>query len=1436
MRDLSVAQGLSQTLVECLYQDRHGFMWFGTYDGLNRYDGYQFKIFKAGQANGISDNLIFAITGDSLGYIWVGTRHGGLNRYDPFNETFGHFVHDPDNPSSIGDNFVSNLFVDRTGVLWVGTDRGLNRYDGNGKFKRYNRTAEDPRGFSNSRIVDIAEDGSGNLWLGTAEGLVHFDRQKEKFTRFFGSGGPPLFERYRVDAVYVDRRENLWASISIKPLVLRLSKEVWQTLLKTPYPANLKILDNHVVPLEGSQSVGGITEDSLGQVWMSGLEKIHRYDPQSGRIQAFDRESLNGDDLPPSSGSEILFDHTGMMWVGGSFYPHLSGRFALYRKKDNTPGGLRSRSIRTISEDPRSRLWISGYEATDIFDPATGTFTPFTPNGDESFYAFALYADPVTRGQILWMGTDGKGLIGYDHQTGKLSKSMFRSEEETPELYNYITSLWRTSDEALWVGTSTGLHKVVFESPTNPDLNRITVSSFESQSNNPNSLSNNFVWRVYEAPGIPGILWVGTAQGLNLFDTSTGLFTRFFHFSNSDSSISSDAVFDVLQDSKGRIWVATALGLNRVLMPKGEKPTPDNVRFIRYTTEDGLPNDQVYGILEDGQGALWMSTNRGLSCFDPEREIFRNYDAYDGLQNNEFNRNAFFKGKNGTMYFGGINGFNAFMPEGTDQYIPPPKVVLTEFMVFNKSVEVGEKWSAGDDTPILSKSITEAREVHLAYYHTFFSFEFAALDFAAPQKNRFAYKMEGFDRDWVYSGNRRVATYTNLDPGTYIFRVKAANRDGVWNENGVSVRVYVEAPFWKRVWFRLLALLLSGSLIIGAIQYRSYLIQKRNRQLEKEIAERKQAEQELRISEQRFASAFQASPDMIGINAIPHPLLLEVNEAFELGTGYTREEALGKTPLELGLWVNLEDRATYIEILQKEKRVRNFEIQMRVKSGGIRFVLLSAEPITFSGQKGLLFIMKDITERQEAKNALRLSEERFNKAFQASPDVIVITNIPDGQLLEVNQAFENVLGFDREEALGKTVLELNMWPDIRDREKYYEIVRRDGGVRNLEARLRRKDGEIISVLLSAEPVAFDNHACMLTIVKDITERHKSRLALEEANRELQALKERLEAENVYLQEEIRLEHNFEEIVGNSKAIRDVLVRIEQVAGADTTVLITGETGTGKELVARAIHNLSPRSGRTLVKVNCASLPANLIESELFGHEKGAFTGANARRLGKFELASGGSLFLDEIGELPIELQAKILRALQENEIERIGGEKPIRVDVRVIAATNRDLSREIAENRFREDLYYRLNVFPIALPPLRERKEDLSQLIHHFISKYNPKLGKSVVQIAAPALEALKNYPWPGNIRELENVIERALISCRSETLTLRELDLEQTAGEAHLHLDGTLEEVERTYIISVLESTNWVIAGDRGAASILGLHKNTLRSRMQKLGIRKPE
>jgi PAS domain S-box-containing protein len=475
--------------------------------------------------------------------------------------------------------------------------------------------------------------------------------------------------------------------------------------------------------------------------------------------------------------------------------------------------------------------------------------------------------------------------------------------------------------------------------------------------------------------------------------------------------------------------------------------------------------------------------------------------------------------------------------------------------------------------------------------------------------------------------------------------------------------------------------------------------------------------------------------------------------------------------------------------------------------------------------------------RKRHEESLVQAEAKYRTVADFTYDWEYWANVDDS-FEYVSPSCERISGYTLREFIDNpSLFKEIIVPEDRDVwDRHYYDARQDLKPREIQFRIQRRDGQIRWIEHSCQPVT--DHQGRLqgfrASNRDITSRKLAEVDLHRAYTEIEQLKNRLEAETAYLQAEIKLEHNFESIVGNSVALKYVLYKVEQVAAADTTVLVLGETGTGKELVARAIHDNSPRGVRPLVKVNCATLPAHLIESELFGHERGAFTGAQARQLGRFEVADGTTIFLDEIGELPPELQIKLLRVLQDGEFERLGSSDTIKVDVRVIAATNRDLEEEIRKGRFREDLFYRLNVFPITVPPLRQRAEDIALLAPFFVEKASKRLGKSIEQIPEGVVHKLQAYSWPGNVRELENVIERAVINSSGPRLRLAD-DLAGPARNSDAPPLKSLQETEKDHIQRVLQLTNWRIDGAKGAALILNMNPSTLRFRMRKLGIQRP-
>ncbi len=498
-------------------------------------------------------------------------------------------------------------------------------------------------------------------------------------------------------------------------------------------------------------------------------------------------------------------------------------------------------------------------------------------------------------------------------------------------------------------------------------------------------------------------------------------------------------------------------------------------------------------------------------------------------------------------------------------------------------------------------------------------------------------------------------------------------------------------------------------------------------------------------------------------------------------------------------------------------------------------------------QQSLEKVIKESGGKTVLNESTRLGEKSYIsallKAKKAKPDVLVMIHFGNDMISSLKQA--TMLKLREKMAIVVPLMELHMahplGPEIMEGVItsmcwYHGLAERFEGSRNFvtlfEERYQKKPGNSAA---TAWVNIFQYAEVIGRIILGAMRRREAEVKLYDSYNEIKLLKERLEVENIYLRDQISVQSTHKDIIGKSDAMKYVLYKIKQVAPSDSTVLILGETGTGKELVAEAIKNESSRRNRPLVKVNCAALPANLIESELFGREKGAFTGSSARQIGRFELADKGTIFLDEIGELPLELQPKLLRAVQSGEFERLGSPNTIKVDVRIIASTNRDMLNEVKKGQFREDLYYRLNVFPITVPPLRERKEDIPTIVKHFLKKFAKKIGKQIEKVPYNVIKALQEYRWPGNVRELENIIERSMIISPNSILHLADTLETPETGDLRSSQHTSLTEIEHDHIIKILEQTRWKIEGKNGAAEFLDINPSTLRTRMRKLGIAKP-
>jgi PAS domain S-box-containing protein len=587
------------------------------------------------------------------------------------------------------------------------------------------------------------------------------------------------------------------------------------------------------------------------------------------------------------------------------------------------------------------------------------------------------------------------------------------------------------------------------------------------------------------------------------------------------------------------------------------------------------------------------------------------------------------------------------------------------------------------------------------------------------------------------------------------------------------------------------------------------------------------------------------SPEAEQIDGIyAHAYFQEANDVYARIAGYRRgEEMVGLRLADILPRTDPKNIETLKQLIQSRYYHTDVESAEIDKHGNTYHLLNNVIGVI---EKGRLIrawgTSRDITQFKKAEAALKSSEANL-RAFLDNTEDMICARDGDGALLFWNEAFNRACKnlFGVEASVGLKTVELIPEAQRQHLQHISVIWRRvfEGEKIKEEYAYTWPNGEEHFLETTWTPVHIDDKiAWAAEVTRDITEKKMAEQALRRQLEEIKALQQHIRDECTYLQEEIKADHNFENIIGNSDALKYVLYRVAEVAPTDAPVLITGETGTGKELIARAIHDNSPRRQRPLMKINCAALPATLIESELFGHEKGAFTGADTKRAGRFKLAHGATLFLDEISEIPLDLQAKLLQVLQDGEFEPVGSSKTLRVDVRIIAASNRNLEEAVKKGRFRQDLLYRINVFPITIPSLRLRLEDIPLLVNWLVKQFNRKMGKSIDIIPAALIKHLQAYDWPGNVRELENVIERAVITSRNSVLKLTERLTPSAAPperspSAHAQ---TLAEVERAHIVAMLEQTRWKVEGPKGAARILGLAPSTLRDRMKKLKICRPE
>ncbi len=819
-------EGMSYTSVYSILKDRRGLMWFASDNGLVQFDGYQVIYYEHEPSDtfSLADNTLSYVAEDTSGGIWIATWGSGLDFFDPRSGRFFHHKSQAGNPDALGDNRIHVVFVDSRGGVWIGGySGGLQKFDPvTNTFKHYLPDSKKQGTISSARIWSICETGPGILWLGTDNGLNRFDMEKEQFRVYqYSRKNKSSISHNRVRCVRPGLGGKLWVGTQdgLNWFDTKTGNSV--RYFKTRKGNSL----NHDV-------INSVYQDSSGRVWIGmdggGLDLLEMI-PGKGKKAATERfthHTHNPKDLSSLSDNNVRFlyaDPAGILWIatrggGVNLLDLKPKKFAHFVNDPGNKNSLNYNRIFALFEDDDESLWIGtdgGGLNRYMHDDKKFIHYVNNPKDKKSLHDNRIRAIEKDPDGYLWLGTYNGGLSRFSRK--KKTFTPFKHNPDNPNSLSHNTVLSLLCDRRglLWIGTDFGLN--VF----NPKTEKFSL--LKSDPSKPEGLPDNRILALFEDK--QGSIWAGTENGGvcriemkdGRFDPGALIYTTYRHEMENANSLSHNRVFCVFEDHSGYYWIGTTGGLNRLDVK--------NSSIVRYTEYDGLPSNVIRGILEDNARNLWISSNRGLSRYFPASGKFRNYDVYDGLQSNEFNEGAYFRGKAGIMFFGGIHGFNRFDPSDIHDNTVIPSIVITGFRKFGKPVK-------------LNPDISFAEEIVLAYSENVFSFEFSALEFSNPQKNQYAYQLEGFDKDWVFSGNQRMANYTNLDPGRYVFRVKGSNHDNIWNETGVSVRLVITPPFWERWWFRSLVVLAVAGVIIGLIRWRISAVQSRNVELESLVEKR----------------------------------------------------------------------------------------------------------------------------------------------------------------------------------------------------------------------------------------------------------------------------------------------------------------------------------------------------------------------------------------------------------------------------------------------------------------------------------------------------------------------------------------------------------------------------------------------------------------------
>jgi signal transduction histidine kinase/ligand-binding sensor domain-containing protein len=825
---LNALDGLSQGQVNAILKDHEGFMWFATDGGVNKYDGYRFTAYRHDEENpaSISNNIVYDVAEDDAGNLWMATG-SGLDKFNRYKDEFIHY--------KPGKGIVKNIFQDSRKRIWAATSDGLYVLNqANGTFQGYHHISGDSNSLSNNEVYKITADDAGQLWIATKNGLDRFNPLSQRFCSY--KNKPRNSSSIGGDwirSVYKDSRGNIWAGTLGGGVALYDPKK------------NSFINYRHDIHNSNSLCLNDILsfgEDGKGNLWI-GTENggISVFDHAANTFVTYKNDPYDANSLSNNSIYSIYKDDLQGMWVGTysqgiNYLSQYKDKFLDYNEILTNRNGLNDHNILAIAGSGDDYIWI-GTDGGGLnrFDKKTQTFTHYlNSKADKNSINSNIVISVIAIDKnLMALGLLRGGLDLFNTKTGRCSHHLPEKNKPNSISLSTVTILCSSLDGNIWAGTWGG--GINFY-----DRKKNSFAHYENNPADTNTICSNFTSCIFEDS--KGNLWAGSSEGLDRLDKSTGKFIHYRHSDKNKKSISQNYVQFIFEDHAHNLWFGTSAGLNLF--------NPKNQTFTAYTEKNGLANDMIQSIEEDRDANLWLGSNNGLTKFNPTSKAIINYNMSDGLQGMQFKPNSCFQAADGEMFFGGTNGFNTFYPDSLkgNGFVPP--VYLTGFRIFDKEVIAGAKGSP------LQQPVSEVKEITISYKQSVFSFQFAALNFTRPGENEYSYKLEGFDKDWNYAGHKYTATYTNLDPGTYVFKVKGSNNDGVWNETGTSVKIIITPPYWLTWWFRMGMLLLITGSGIGFYLFRMNIIKKQNLLLEQKVNE--QTIQLLHLNKEERAARIEA--------------------------------------------------------------------------------------------------------------------------------------------------------------------------------------------------------------------------------------------------------------------------------------------------------------------------------------------------------------------------------------------------------------------------------------------------------------------------------------------------------------------------------------------------------------------------------------------------